>query len=189
MARVSRRLRDLPPGRTWRSPPRAESPKSLVSAATDHLRSECSPAAALGVVNRALEQNPNFLPAIELVGEIYIEFGQMDLARSWFEKAVALDPQGTHEDVGGSGPEKFLWLAQLCEDGGKEAVGWYERAVGVLRAWINGVENMSGLTEEMLESRDVKGKLCSALCGMVEIYMTDLWYDLPTDFPVMRLGL
>ena len=186
MTRSNKNTRYLPPGkRSSKAPsnfPTEQSPESLVSTATDHLRVECSPAAALGVVNRALEQNPNFLPAIELVGEIYLEWGEIGQARSWFEKAVALDPQGAHEDLGGSGPEKFLWLAQLCESGGKEAVGWYERGVRVLRTWINDVENIGGMTAEILESRGLKRKLCSALCGMAEIYMTDLWYGLPKNF-------
>lgn len=53
-------------------------------------------------------------------------------------------------------------------------MGWFERGVGVLRGWIGRVES-SGVGREMLEERGLKGKLCSALCGMVEIYMTDLW--------------
>lgn len=153
-----------------------ESIESLILTATELLRTDCSPSAALSAVSRALELSPTSLPAIELAGEINVELGDIPAARSCFEKAVSLDPEGLHEDAGGSGPEKFLWLAQLCEEGGKEAVGWFERGVKVLRDWIsNGGRIGSSKGVEFLEERGLKGKLCSALCGMAEIYMTDLW--------------
>lgn len=152
-----------------------ESLESLISTVSGLLRNDCSPPAALSVVERALKLSPTSLPALELAAEIYVELGDVSTARSYFEKAVRVDPDGMHEDAGGSGPEKFLWLAQLCENGGAEAVAWYERGVKVLRAWITEYES-TRRKMEMLEERGLKGKLCSALCGMAEIYMTDLWY-------------
>lgn len=44
---------------------------------------------------------------------------------------------------------------------------WYMRGVEVLRQWI---QDGKGGAERGLE-----GKLCSALCAMAEIYMSDLW--------------
>ena len=58
------------------------------------------------------------LPALNLLGEIHVELGEIDSARQYFLQAAAIDEDGTiGEDVGG-GAEKFLWLAQLSEEGG-----------------------------------------------------------------------
>ncbi|KAF8470882.1 hypothetical protein BDZ91DRAFT_719165 [Kalaharituber pfeilii] len=155
------------------TPATEESVQSLVATASELLRNDCSPTAALSAITRALNLEPTSLAAIELAGEINVELGDVDAARKYFEKAIELDSEGAHEDAGGSGPEKFLWLAQLCENGGMEAVSWYERGVKVLNSWIMECQsNQKG--PEILEERGLKGKLCSALCGMAEIYMTDL---------------
>ena len=159
-----------------------ESLSNLLTTATTLLRTHCTPAPALTVITRALALSPTSLPALELAGEIHLELGDIPTAYSYFLKAATLDPDGLHEDAGGSGPEKFLWLAQLSEEGGREAVGWFERGANVLRKWVQGIEAAAGGSgcvskekREMMEERDLKGKLCSALCGMAEIYMTDLW--------------
>ena len=152
-----------------------ESVESLIATASSLLRDDCAPPAALSAISRALTIDSTSLQAIELAGEIQLELGDVDSARSFFARAVEIDPNGSHEDLGGSGPEKFLWLAQLSENGGAEAVGWYEKGVEVLRAWIHECET-TGRKREMLEERELRGKMCSALCGMTEIYMTDLWY-------------
>ncbi|RPB25059.1 hypothetical protein L211DRAFT_836922 [Terfezia boudieri ATCC MYA-4762] len=158
----------------------AESLSDLLATATTLIRTHCTPAPALTVVTRALALAPTSLPALELAGEIHLELGDIPTARSYFLQAATLDPDGLHEDAGGSGPEKFLWLAQLSEEGGREAVGWFERGANVLRKWLEGIESGGGSGSgskermEMMEERDLRGKLCSALCGMAELYMTDL---------------
>jgi len=168
----------LSPNRPTKS---RESLSDLLTTATTLLRTHCTPAPALTVVTRALTLSPTSIPALELAGEIHLELGDIPTARSYFLQAATLDPEGLHEDAGGSGPEKFLWLAQLSEEGGSEAVGWFERGAKVLRAWVQEIEasggggSVSKEKKEMMRERDLKGKLCSALCGMAEIYMTDLW--------------
>ncbi|KAF8423413.1 TPR domain protein [Tirmania nivea] len=157
-----------------------ESLSDLITTATTLLRTHCTPAPALTVITRALALSPTSLPALELAGEIHLELGDIPTARSYFLQAAGLDPDGLHEDAGGSGPEKFLWLAQLSEEGGREAVGWFERGANVLRKWVQEIESTDGSggvskdKVELMQERDLKGKLCSALCGMAEIYMTDL---------------
>ena len=122
------------------------------------------------------------LPALNLLGEISVELGNVDSAKAYFEKAVALDPDGRIPETMGSGAEKFLWLAQLCEEGGKQSVEWFERGAEALQAEIGALES-SGLPvideESLLMMRmEKKRKLANALCGIVEVYMTDLsWED------------
>lgn len=77
--------------------------------------------------------------------------------------------------------EKFLWLAQLSEEGGRESVEWFERGCAVLRQEISALESSLNakkgdvaVTKEVEERRR---KLSGALCGIVEIWMTDLSFE------------
>ncbi|KAK3067842.1 hypothetical protein LTR53_015032 [Teratosphaeriaceae sp. CCFEE 6253] len=121
------------------------------------------------------------LPALNLLGEICVELGDGDTARDYFTQAVALDPHGEIPEALGGGAEKFLWLAQLCDEGGQASVGWFERGVKALQVEIAGIESgqVQGLDEEALLMLRVekKRKLANALCGIVEVYMTDLSWD------------
>lgn len=123
------------------------------------------------------------LPALNLLGEISVELGDVESARQYFEKAVALDPSGAVPESAGGGAEKFLWLAQLSEEGGKESVAWYETGIKALQAEIaalDGGNGIAGMDEEsfLLTRIEKKKKLANALCSIVEIYMTDLsWED------------
>lgn len=115
------------------------------------------------------------LAALNLLGEISVELGEIDDAVKYFSLGVKGDPEGTVPEEQGGGAEKFLWLAQLSEEGGGDSVKWYEKGVQVLKAQIAAIEAQRGEDEEretMLE--DKRGKVANALCGVVELYMTDL---------------
>lgn len=84
----------------------------------------------------------------------------------------------------GGGAEKFLWMAQLCEEGGEDSVRWFERGAAVLRREIareeeeegggggRGDAGRIGGNAEVVEEK--KKKLAGVLCGIIEVYMTDL---------------
>lgn len=133
--------------------------------------------AALPLAQRVLElspeNSPESLSAVNLVGEIYVELGDIDAARQTFLHAVQIDPEGTIPESQGGGAEKFLWLAQLSEQGGADSVGWYEKGVGALRNIIQSLEQ-STKPEDATLCEEKRKKLATALCGVVEIYMTDL---------------
>jgi len=118
------------------------------------------------------------LPALNLLGEIHVELGDIDTARQYFLQASTIDEDGTTgEDIGG-GAEKFLWLAQLSEDGGHDSVEWFEKGAMSLRLQIQALLERKSLDEEaqaMLEEK--RRKLAVALCGVVEVYMTDLSWE------------
>lgn len=143
----------------------------LLASASSLLHTQNEPTKALAIATSALQHDPASLPALELCAEINVELGDTDAAYALYAQAAALDPTGAHESLGGSGPEKFLWLAQLSPAGGAEAVRWYTTGVQVLRGLITardaGVH--ADLAERMLEK-----KLVSALCGLAELYMSDL---------------
>ncbi|EED24266.1 TPR domain protein [Talaromyces stipitatus ATCC 10500] len=136
--------------------------------------------AALPLAQRILEiseeNSADSLSAINLVGEIYVELGEIDAARESFLHAVQLDPEGTIPESQGGGAEKFLWLAQLSEQGGADSVAWYEKGVGALRHIIQSLEQNGGSdTASILDEK--RKKLAVALCGVVELYMTDLSWE------------
>lgn len=130
---------------------------------------------ALGLLGLGSEES---LPALSLLGEIHVELGEIDAARQYFLQAAAIDEHGTiGEDVGG-GAEKFLWLAQLSEEGGEDSVGWFEKGAMSLRIQIQALLDRKKLdteAEAMLEEK--RRKLAVALCGVVEVYMTDLSWE------------
>lgn len=165
-----------------------QSPSSLLRQASILLQTG-QPDDALKLVNRVFELVPensaSSLPAFSMLGEILVEVGDIENARTAFLKAVEIDPQGDQdlnfddEDVGGAA-EKFLWLAQLCEEGGTESVSWYENGIKVLRRRIGMLEdrkqtsNGKAIHEIDALLDEQRSKLSNALCGVAEIYMTDL---------------
>lgn len=113
------------------------------------------------------------LPALKLLAEINLELGDAEAAKAYFLQAVDIDSEGEIAEDEGGGPEKFLWLAQLCEEGGKESVSWFERGAGVLRREIATAEEKGGDRGVLEEKRK---RLAGVLCGIIEVYMTDLSY-------------
>lgn len=162
-----------------------ETPEQLYASAIDFVE-QSQPDQALKQAEKLWTQVQNgsvteALPALNLLGEISVELGDADAARGYFEKAVALDPEGQVPETMGGGAEKFLWLAQLCEEGGKASVGWFERGAKALQIEIAAIENgqVPGMSEDDLLMMRVekKRKLANALCGIVEVYMTDLSWE------------
>jgi tetratricopeptide (TPR) repeat protein len=163
-----------------------QSPEQLYAAAIE-LVEQHEPAEALKKAKKLWVQVQNSsvteaLPALNLLGEISVELGDVDGARQYFEEAVKLDPTGEVPEALGGGAEKFLWLAQLCEEGGKASVEWFEKGINALQHEIavleSGAMNSSMDEEALLLMRvEKKRKLANALCGIVEVYMTDLSWE------------
>lgn len=132
-----------------------------------------NPEAALPPAQQALALLPQAnnsqyaLPTFNLIAQIEIELGDAESARTHFLAAVELDPEGRESEELGGGAEKFLWLAQLSEDGGKDSISWFERGAAILEREISEQDKMD--TEN-----DRRQKLASTLCGMIEVWMTDL---------------
>lgn len=119
------------------------------------------------------------LPALNLLGEIYVERGDIEKARAHFLRAAAIDHDMTIAEGLGGGAEKFLWLAQLSEEGGQDSVDWFEKGATSLRMQIEALseaKGKKGVNQHEVEAMLVekREKLAVALCGVVEVYMTDL---------------
>lgn len=154
----------------------SEDPTKLLEQATI-LRQAGQTDSALSVAEQALESasanSPVHLFAENCVAEIYVELGEIDVASEHFLRAVELDPDGTIPESQGGGAEKFLWLAQLSEQGGSDSVKWFERGVSSLRHIIQQLEGTNDPEQKALLD-EKKRKMANALCGVAEIYMTDL---------------
>ncbi|KAJ5777985.1 assembly chaperone of rpl4 [Penicillium odoratum] len=133
---------------------------------------------ALETAQQALElTNGNAqLPALNLLGEINVELGEIDTARECFLRAVQLDLDGSIPESEGGGAEKFMWLAQLSEQGGVDSVQWFEKGVSSLRQTLQSLEGKTS-AEDVANAEEKKTKLANALCAVAEIYMTDLSWE------------
>ncbi len=143
------------------------------------------PDAALPIANRALQSlvaehgtvSTLVLPALKLIAEIHIEMGEVSEALGPLAMAVVIDPEGAIPESEGGGAEKFLWLAQLNEEGGHQSIAWFEKGIQALQVEserIFGLMNMS----KVLAITDKRQKIIDALCGEIEVWMTDLSYVL-----------
>ncbi|TKA25709.1 hypothetical protein B0A50_05804 [Salinomyces thailandicus] len=162
-----------------------ETPEQLYASAIA-LVEQSQPDEAISQAHKLWQQVSNGsvtekLPALNLLGEISVELGDIDGAKQYFEQAVLLDPEGKVPEALGGGAEKFLWLAQLCEEGGKASVEWFERGAKALHAEIEVLEagKMPPMDEEssLVLRVEKKRKLANAICGIVEVYMTDLSWE------------
>jgi len=164
----------------------AMTPSALLAQAEDLLHTG-RPDEALPLATKALSilqpspqtPTPSSLPAHTLLAETNLELGSPSTARAHFLAAAALDPHGSIPESEGGGAEKFLWLAQLSEEGGRDSLAWFEKGAEALRREIMGMireDDGEGEAGDAVEG--MMRRLASALCGIVEIYMTDLSYVL-----------
>ncbi|KAF4547811.1 Assembly chaperone of rpl4-like protein [Elsinoe fawcettii] len=124
---------------------------------------------------------PIALPALNLLGEISIETGDEDNARQFFLLAAGLDQDGAMPEEAGGGAEKFMWLAQLSEEGGFDSVRWFEKGVACLKTQIETLSKSAPgqLSKDQIEDllEEKRERVADALCSVVEIYMTDLSWE------------
>ncbi|KAL4943348.1 hypothetical protein BDV06DRAFT_211098 [Aspergillus oleicola] len=180
-----------------------EDPAKLLEQATILLQTGQADA-ALELAQQALQGAPANSPAqlssLNAVAEIYVELGEVELAKQHFLKAVELDPNGAIPESEGGGAEKFLWLAQLSELGGKDSVQWFEKGVGALRnviqQWEEDAESRCEalITEALLvqpNSPEVLQTLASIRISQLReddaraalSRSLELWKDLPPEDP------
>ncbi|OTA82371.1 hypothetical protein M434DRAFT_17054 [Hypoxylon sp. CO27-5] len=158
------------------------SPQVLVKAAEFQVQ-EGNVQDALTLAEKALEQSfagsDDELSALNLLGQISLELGDFEKARAYFLRAVAVDEDGTKDEAVGGGPEKFLCLAQLSEEGGNDSVSWFERGAAALKKQISALEEARRRSDEQeILLEELKKKLAMTLCSVAEVYMTDLsWED------------
>lgn len=117
---------------------------------------------------RALDVDSNNLQALDMLGHICSELGDMQKAKSVFLRAIELSP-----DVGHS---KYMYMGQIHS--GQEAVDYYTRGIQVLLSALEKQETVAqagaaGTTDEDDEVPSTKD-VSVAYCSLAEIYLTDL---------------
>ncbi|KAI0526141.1 hypothetical protein F5B22DRAFT_589265 [Xylaria bambusicola] len=160
------------------------SPQVLVKAAEFQLQ-EGNVQDAATLAEKALEGSSpgsdDALSALNFLGQISLELGDFETARAYLLRAVAIDEDGAKDETIGGGPEKFLTLAQLSEDGGKDSVGWFEKGAAALKARIQTLESAKGKDKQSDEQTilldELRKKLAMTLCSVAEVYMTDLSWE------------
>jgi hypothetical protein len=137
------------------------------------------------LLSLAAEGKSTLPSVLVLNAEIRVALGDIDPARRNFLRATRIDQDGALISA-----EPWLWLAQLCEEGGRESISYFEQACEVLR---NEIEVLEEAVSEMMNTSDTfdggeaaqakkvldekKSKLADALCAMAEVYMTDLSWE------------
>ncbi|KAH8166962.1 hypothetical protein CIB48_g1267 [Xylaria polymorpha] len=160
------------------------SPQVLVKAAEFQLQEGNVQDAAI-LAEKALEGSSpgsdDALCALNFLGQINLELGDFDTARAYLLRSVAIDEDGAKDESVGGGPEKFLSLAQLSEEGGKDSVGWFEKGAAALKARIQALEGAKGKGKQSDEHamllEELRKKLAMTLCSVAEVYMTDLSWE------------
>lgn len=124
--------------------------------------------------NERVAATPQLVSAALLLAEIHLALGDADDARRQFLQVTRLDPDGTV-----AGPDAYLWLAQLSETGGQESIRCFDAATQILRREITTCADTAREKTEDVEAvlTARRGKLAEALCGMAEVYMTDLSWE------------
>ncbi|KAI1436593.1 hypothetical protein GGR50DRAFT_196475 [Xylaria sp. CBS 124048] len=179
------------------SKPAVVAPQVLVKAAEYNLQ-EGNVQDAATLAEKALEAasatpgSDDALSALNLLGQIHLELGDLDVARAYLLRAVAIDEDGSKDESVGGGPDKFLSLAQLSEEGGHDSVGWFEKGATALRARLQILEGAERQRHQLLprnqnknKHRDepaavleeMRRKLAMTLCSVAEVYMTDLSWE------------
>ncbi|KAI0966947.1 TPR domain-containing protein [Xylaria arbuscula] len=157
------------------------SPQVLVKAAEFQLQ-EGNVQDAATLAEKALEGSSpgsdDALSALNFLGQINLELGDFETARAYLLRAVAIDEDGAKDESVGGGPEKFLSLAQLSEEGGHDSVGWFEKGAAALKTQIQVLENKKGQDDERAILLDeLRKKLAMTLCSVAEVFMTDLSWE------------
>jgi len=125
------------------------------------------------LLQNAAQEKATFPTALVLGADICSALGDIDKARAQYELAVRLDPDGALVSA-----EPYLELAQLCEEGGRKSVAYFEKAVEVIKNEIDALDEQMDVegTQQIVDLR--RSKLADALCAIAEVYMTDLsWED------------
>ncbi|KAJ5380266.1 assembly chaperone of rpl4 [Penicillium cataractarum] len=169
----------LGPGGSISKPKMSQDPSTLLDQATILLqtgRADEALPTAQQALDLAADNVAVQLQAVNLLGEINVELGEIETAREYFLRAVEQDPNGSIPESQGGGAEKFMWLAQLSEQGGTDSVQWFEKGVSSLRQTLQALDGKTS-AEEVALAEEKKVKLSNALCAVAEIYMTDLSWE------------
>lgn len=123
----------------------------------------------------ALEMEQDNVTALETMGTILCEKGNMKLAKEKFERAVTLEPE--------KGYPKYMSLAQLVE--GEESVKYFKKGIELMEKQKDKIirgeedEEIEGAaampsTSPMAQLEELQSDISRGHISVAEIYLTDL---------------
>ena len=138
--------------------------KQLISAA-ERAYSELDLPKARSLAMSACTAYPESAAAYVLHGRIAADLGDIDAARASFQNAYHHNPNSWLA---------CLWLGQLSEFGGPDALDWFAKGASVLEKIITQTQSSSTPTSSSHDLQDIASKLSGSYCSMAELYMLDL---------------
>lgn len=149
-----------------------EKAQPLVQEALRRLESDSANSDIEILLQNAAQEKATFPAALVLRGDVSLALGDADTARKQYELAVKIDSNGALVSA-----EPYLQLAQLCEEGGRKSIYYFDKAIEVMKNEIEVLDEQMEVegTQEIVDSR--RGRVADALCGMAEVYMTDLSWE------------
>ncbi|XP_017281945.1 probable assembly chaperone of rpl4 isoform X2 [Kryptolebias marmoratus] len=115
---------------------------------------------------RALDVDSNNLQALDMLGNICSELGDIQKAKEVFLRAVELSPDDGHS--------KYMYLGQIHT--GQEAVDYYTRGIQVLMSALEkqGTKTEAAAATDENHELPTAKDISVAYCSITEIYLTDL---------------
>ena len=140
------------------------SDKKLISAA-ECAYSELDLPAARSLAMSACTAYPESADAHVLHGRIAADLGDIDAARASFQNAYQHNSDNWLA---------CLWLGQLSEFGGPDALDWFAKGASLLEKSITQTQSSTTPTSPSHDLQDTASKLSGCYCSMAELYMLDL---------------
>ncbi|EIM90916.1 TPR-like protein [Stereum hirsutum FP-91666 SS1] len=125
-------------------------------------------------VQRVLERSPDHAEALEMMGVVQLETGELDAAKETFLSLIS--PQSPQPPP----PAAYLYLAQLSVEDPQEALQYYRAAVDILSIQLQGKERAVDSAAKNEDEQETRRTIVRALIGQVEIWM-DPEYELCFD--------
>lgn len=152
---------------------------------------------ALSSFENALKLDPINTLVMDTIGEILVENGDIEKAKTYFLKSIKTDPEDS--------PSKYMNLGQLV--GGDDALNCYRKGIQIMERELKQLIKEQGSKyndlqhiprplkssspvgedddgeDTVYESDEddpiiiLKQQLCSALCSISELYLTDQCFD------------
>eukprot|EP01089_Gocevia_fonbrunei_P014528 TRINITY_DN3995_c0_g1_i1.p1 TRINITY_DN3995_c0_g1~~TRINITY_DN3995_c0_g1_i1.p1 ORF type:complete len:321 (+),score=87.44 TRINITY_DN3995_c0_g1_i1:47-1009(+) len=115
--------------------------------------------------DKILSKEPNNTDALDGLGLLLMEMGDLETAKNTFMKSIKLEPN--------SGFDKYMNLGQLLAE--KEAIECFKKGVQLLE--IERAAKVASNGQESDEVLELNRQISTAYCAVVEIYLTDLCYE------------
>eukprot|EP00002_Diphylleia_rotans_P021566 TRINITY_DN4196_c0_g1_i2.p1 TRINITY_DN4196_c0_g1~~TRINITY_DN4196_c0_g1_i2.p1 ORF type:complete len:414 (+),score=98.99 TRINITY_DN4196_c0_g1_i2:46-1287(+) len=121
------------------------------------------PRSAARIYRQLLQWQPTHTRWMDALAEVQLEMGKLQQARQLLQQSIELAPTDNFA--------KYMYAGQLVD--GLEAVALYKKGITLMEEELNRLQ----IATEEAEPETLRRTLSSALCAVVDIYMTDLCFE------------